>query len=100
MIDHVAIQVESIQESVEWYKKRFSAKVLYADDTWAMLDMANVKLALTLPSQHPPHVAIQIKSVDDFPKDKPIKEHRDGSLFVYEADLSGNIIEYIYYPTS
>tara|TARA_B100002019_G_scaffold291356_1_gene311298 strand:+ start:2942 stop:3244 length:303 start_codon:yes stop_codon:yes gene_type:complete len=100
MIDHIAIQVESIEDSVKWYCDRFGGEILYSDETWAMIDMGNVKLALTIPSQHPPHIAIKIKSIDDFPKNKKIKTHRDGSLFVYQSDDCGNVIEYIYYPES
>lgn len=100
MIDHIAIQVESIEKSVRWYTDRFGCRVLYSDDTWAMLDMDNVKLALTIPSQHPPHIAITVKSLSDFPRGKEIKTHRDGSMFVYQPDESGNVVEYIYYPES
>lgn len=100
MIDHIAIQVESIEESISWYTSRFGCTVLYSDDTWAMLDMGNVKLALTIPSQHPPHIAITVESINDFPDGKKIKKHRDGSMFVYQPDASGNMVEYIYYPES
>lgn len=100
MIDHIAIQVESIPEAIEWYQNRFRGDVLYADETWAMIDMENVKLALTIASQHPPHIAIRISSLEDFPENVEVKTHRDGSLFVYQSDESGNVIEYIYYPES
>ena len=98
MIDHIAIQVESIPASVEWYVSNFDGTVLYQDETWAMLDMGNVKLALTIPSQHPPHVAIHVDTLDKFPDGKKIKTHRDGSLYLYQKDPSGNVIEYIHYP--
>jgi|SRR5210317_808695 catechol 2,3-dioxygenase-like lactoylglutathione lyase family enzyme len=98
MIDHVALQVESIEASVEWYVNNFNGTVLYQDETWAMLDMGNVKLALTIPSQHPPHVAILVDSLSKFPVGKKIKTHRDGSLYLYQQDPSGNVIEYIHYP--
>ena len=98
MIDHIAIQVESIKESAEWYTTHFSAEIIYIDETWAMLDMGNVKLALTLPSQHPAHIAITVDSIDKFPIGKQIKSHRDGSMYLYENDPNGNVIEYIHYP--
>lgn len=98
MIDHIAIQVNSIAESIKWYISRFGGNILYQDETWAMIDMGNVKLALTIPSQHPPHVAIEISSYDKFPQSKNVKTHRDGSLYMYEKDNSGNVIEYICYP--
>jgi hypothetical protein len=99
MIDHVAIQVESIEESINWYTSRFKGIILYQDETWAMLNMGNIKLALTIADQHPPHIAICAKDVSEFPGplDK-IMFHRDGSLYQYTKDPNGNVIEYICYP--
>lgn len=99
MIDHIAIQVKSVTESIEWYTSRFNGTVLYQDETWAMIDMGNVKLALTIASQHPPHIALCVKDVSEFPGPLgKISTHRDGSKYQYTEDLDGNVIEYIYYP--
>tara|TARA_R110001592_G_scaffold58770_1_gene177867 strand:- start:26424 stop:26732 length:309 start_codon:yes stop_codon:yes gene_type:complete len=99
MIDHVAIQVKSIDESVGWYTSRFGGKILHQDKTWAMIDLGNVKLALTIASQHPPHIAITVDSISGFPGPLgKISTHRDGSLFMYEEDPAGNTVEYIHYP--
>ena len=98
-IDHIAVQVSNLKESVEWYLRSFNADLIYCDETWAMLEFGNTKLALTIPSQHPPHVAIQVSNISDFPCDaEEIREHRDGSKYLYVKDPSGNVIEYIYYP--
>ncbi len=98
-IDHIAIQVTNLVESVEWYVKNFDSKILYSDDTWAMLLIGDTKVALTLPEQHPPHIAIEVSDLSEFPcNNSEIKEHRDGSKYLYVNDPSGNIIEYIYYP--
>ena len=48
-IHHVAIQVQDISESVEWYKNNFDVKVSYQDETWAMIDFENTSLALVKP---------------------------------------------------
>ena len=51
-IDHIAVQTESINDSVKWYKKMFSCEVEYEDDSWALLKFENTKLALVVPNQH------------------------------------------------
>ena len=98
-IDHVAIVVSNIQESVLWYKSNFGFTVEYTDESWAMLRKGSTKLALTIPGLHPPHIAITVDSLDNFPPGK-IKYHRDGSAYLYVKDPDGNVVEYIYYPNS
>ena len=36
-IHHVAIVVEDIERAIQWYQSQFKTKLVYADDTWAML---------------------------------------------------------------
>jgi catechol 2,3-dioxygenase-like lactoylglutathione lyase family enzyme len=99
-IDHVAIQAENIDECVDWYIKNFSPEIIYRDDTWAMLGLGGTKLAITKPSQHPAHIAIEVNSIDEFPcAINEISEHRDGSKYLYVKDPSGNVVEYIWYPS-
>jgi catechol-2,3-dioxygenase len=99
--DHVAFNVKCIHDSVEWYKKHLNCDVLHKDDTWAMIKCGNTKIALTLPSQHPSHVAFEVSSSAVIPCDKDkIKVHRDGSSYYYGSDPDGNIIEWLAYPES
>ncbi len=63
-IDHVAVPSNDIGKSVSYYVDSFGAKVLYQDETWAFLQMGDVKLALVTPKQHPPHVALRVDEVD------------------------------------
>ena len=56
-----------------------------------------VTVALTLPKQHPPHVAFTLERWSDFPEGCEIKYHRDGSAYVYLQDHDGNTIEFIYW---
>ena len=58
-IHHVAIQVNDIERALEWYSSNFNTEVVYQDDTWAMLRFDNIYLALVIPGQHPPHIAIE-----------------------------------------
>ena len=97
-LDHVAIQVSNLKESVKWYQENLNAKINYCDETWAMLEIGTLKLALTLPHQHPPHVAFEVENLNDFP-DGEIKYHRDGSAYLYVEDPTGNTIEYICWKT-
>ncbi len=94
-LDHIAVNVKSISESVEWYCNNFNATIAYADDTWAMLDIGGTKLALTISNQHPAHTAFRVQSIEDLGPD--YREHRDGSCYVYIDDPSGNVIELIYW---
>src|SRR4051794_9299358 len=50
-VHHVAVSVRDVKEAVAWYQSRFACRVSYQDDTWAMLEFANIKLALVVPSQ-------------------------------------------------
>ena len=93
-LDHVAINVKEISSSVEWYRENHKAEILYQDDTWAMLLIGGVKLALTVATEHPPHIAFEVDSVDKFPPGE-FKYHRDGSAYLYTKDPEGNVIEYI-----
>ena len=45
-IDHIALPVDDIYEACGWYRGAFKAKVLYHDETWALLEFDNTKLAL------------------------------------------------------
>tara|TARA_Y100000034_G_scaffold122871_1_gene168883 strand:+ start:294 stop:494 length:201 start_codon:yes stop_codon:yes gene_type:complete len=62
-----------------------------------MLKVGDAKIALTTPTEHPPHVAFTIDSLDEFPQGCEIKTHRDGSLYSYRKDSEGNTIEWIYW---
>lgn len=96
-LDHVALNVSSIQESASWYKENLGAEVLYEDETWAMLKVGDSKLALTVASQHPPHLGFSVDELSDIPCSNP-SYHRDGSAYHYVKDPDGNTIEFVYYP--
>ena len=89
-VDHIAVEVADIKQSVDWYKERFSFNVLYQDDTWAFLEFENIKLAFVLPNQHPPHIAFCRSDAEMYGK---LKMHRDGTESTYIRDNSGNAIE-------
>lgn len=94
-LDHVAIQVQDVQRAVDWYRSRFDVRIGYQDDTWALLEFANIRLALVIPEQHPPHLAV---GRDDAERFGPLKTHRDGTASVYIKDSEGNCVEIMQQP--
>ena len=44
-LQHVAIAVSNMQRAIQWYTTRFNCTIHYHDDTWALLDFANIRLA-------------------------------------------------------
>ena len=89
-LHHVAVQVEDIARAARWYHERFHIDVIYQDETWAMLRFKNIDLALVLPGEHPPHIAIGSETASLFGE---LTLHRDGTQSVYTADSEGNILE-------
>jgi catechol 2,3-dioxygenase-like lactoylglutathione lyase family enzyme len=89
-IDHVAVSVRDVAEAVAWYTKTFRCRVTYKDETWAFLEFGNVRLALVIPDQHPPHLGFRSRDAAD---SGPLTTHRDGTRSVYLADPSGNAVE-------
>ena len=93
-VDHIAISVESPSEAAEWYSKKFTGDILYADDTWAVVQFENIKLAFVVSSQHPAHFAFKVNA---FGNSDVVKTHRDGTESSYKKDPWGNIYELIRY---
>ena len=89
-IHHIAIEVDNIQDSINWYTAKTKCKVSYQDETWAMLNYDNISLALVLPNMHPPHIAFEKTNAEDYGK---LKKHRDGTASVYISDPSNNSVE-------
>lgn len=89
-IDHIAISVSDVKESVEWYTRQFACTVKYQDETWAFLEFANIKLALVIPGQHPGHLAFIRDDAENF---GALKTHRDGTQSCYVKDPTGNAVE-------
>jgi catechol 2,3-dioxygenase-like lactoylglutathione lyase family enzyme len=100
--DHTAVPSNDIALSVEWYRSRLGARILFQDSTWAFLDVGGQKLALVTPTQHPPHVAVRVSEVELEAAAReagiPIDRHRDGTTGIYIHDPFGNAVELICYP--
>ena len=91
-IDHLAVIVKNIDQSVKYYTEKFNCKVKYKDASWAMLKFDNINLALVTKYEHPNHFSIVDHSLVN---NKKIKYHRDGIGYIYQKDPDGNYIELI-----
>lgn len=89
-IDHVAVPVREVGSAVDWYRRNFKCEVSYQDETWALLRFANMSLALVIPEQHPPHIALVS---EDAHSHGELKRHRDGTRSIYINDPDKNSIE-------
>jgi catechol 2,3-dioxygenase-like lactoylglutathione lyase family enzyme len=87
-IHHVAIPVLRIDEEIEWlFRSELYFRTEYKDSTFALLNFANVRVSLVVPSQHPSHIAI---SRPDAARFGELKRHRDDTQSVYVQDPFGN----------
>jgi catechol 2,3-dioxygenase-like lactoylglutathione lyase family enzyme len=89
-IHHIAISVPDISAAVDWYCDTFRCTVSYQDKTWAMLQFANLQLALVIPGEHPPHIGFATPKAADFGE---LRTHRDGIRAIYISDVAGNAVE-------
>ena len=89
-MDHVAISVNDIAATVDWYREQFNCEIVYQDETWAMVKFENITLAFVIPAQHPPHIAF-VK--EDAEKYGELEGHRDGTASVYIKDVADNAVE-------
>ena len=97
-LDHIAINVKNVRKAVKWYVSNLGATIKYVDDTWASMSLNGITVALTMPNQHPPHIAFRIANAANLTgSDGEVKKHRDGSSYVYASDLDGNTIEWLVY---
>lgn len=92
-IDHVAVQVDDVDRALAWYTARFDCTVEYRDSTWAFVRFENMALALVLPGQHPPHIAVLTADAG-----ADAVTHRDGTRSVYLTDADGNSVELLERP--
>lgn len=89
-IQHLAVPVSDIDVALTWYGARFDFEIVYADESWALLQFANVALALVLRDSHPPHFAV---AREDAERHGRLTPHRDGTASVYIHDPWNNAIE-------
>ena len=94
IVDHIAIVVKDIKDSIIFYTTKFQCLEIYSDSTWAILQFENIKLSLVKENEHPAHIAF----IDDkVIYDSKSVTHRDGTISKYIKDKDGNSLELITY---
>ena len=100
--DHVAQQVPDIAAALEWWSGVVpGARVLYADETWGLLEAGGAKLAFVMADQHPNHLAFKVSGEElerlAAQHGVEIALHRDASRSFYLDAPGGHGIEVIAY---
>jgi catechol 2,3-dioxygenase-like lactoylglutathione lyase family enzyme len=101
--DHVAQQVPDIAAALDWWSRLVpGARVLYADDTWGLLEAGGAKLAFVMADGHPNHLAFKVsgEELDRLAAEHgaSVSGHRDGSRSFYLDAPGGSGVEVIAYP--
>jgi len=101
--DHVAQPVPDIAAALAWWQRTVpGARVLYADDTWGLLEAGGARLAFVTADQHPHHLAFKVSSEElerlAAEHGAEVAVHRDASRSFY-LDAPGDArVEVIAYP--
>lgn len=101
--DHVAQQVPDVAQALAWWQRTVpGATVLYADDSWGLLEAGGARLAFVVAEQHPDHVAFAVESAElerlAAEHEAAIATHRDASRSFYLEAPGGHRVEVIAYP--
>jgi hypothetical protein len=103
LFDHVARRVSDIGAALEWWQRMVpGAVVLYADETWALLEAGGARLAFVMEDEHPDHIAFKVSGEElerlAAEHGAAIAAHRDASRSFY-VEAPGNYgVEVIAYP--
>ena len=100
--DHVAQQVPDIGEALDWWQRMVpGARVLYADDTWGLLEAGGARLAFVMADEHPNHLAfkVSVAELDRMAAEQgaEIHTHRDASRSFYLEAPGDQRVEVIAY---
>ena len=103
-VDHIAVKTEDMEGDVREYERLgFRVETLYED--WAMLrDARGFGVALLPPgSKHQQHIGIRVETREALEEaarreGRPVREHRDRSVYFYTNGVGGRAVEVIYYP--
>lgn len=91
-IDHLALTVADIGDSLRWYQSSFSCELVYQDERTAILQFANLRLTLVLPSMEKTHVAYVRSDTDSLGE---LYEQVDGIHSTFVSDPTGNPVELV-----
>tara|TARA_Y100001973_G_C5024452_1_gene244828 strand:+ start:33 stop:365 length:333 start_codon:yes stop_codon:yes gene_type:complete len=97
-VDHIAILVDNLDISQEWYEENCQAKLVFKDDKYRRMEMNNTTIALISKHHYEhAHVGLLVYNYNDLPSGGKIVKHRDGTTGCYVMDPDGNMVEFIHY---
>jgi catechol 2,3-dioxygenase-like lactoylglutathione lyase family enzyme len=101
--DHVALLVPDIAAALDWWQRTVpDARVVYADESWGLLEAGGARLAFVTEGEHPQHVAFKVSGAElerlAGDQGAEIALHRDGSRSFYLATPGEGHLEVISYP--
>lgn len=101
--DHVAQRVPDVAVALAWWQEMVpGARVLYADETWGLLEAGGAKIAFVTAEQHPDHLAFKVSDVElerlATEHGAAIDAHRDGTRSFYVHAPGEHRVELIAYP--
>lgn len=92
IINHVAINVADLEKSINWYQSSFTCELIAKEKTQAVLQFANLRLVLVLPSLEPAHVAYERQDAATLGE---LRDRFGGIRSTFLADPTGNMLEII-----
>jgi catechol 2,3-dioxygenase-like lactoylglutathione lyase family enzyme len=101
--DHVALQVPDVSAALAWWRRTVpGTEVLYADETWGLLEAGGARIALVVAEEHPDHLAYKVSGSElerlAAEHGRAIAPHRDGSRSFYLDAPGDHRVEIIAYP--
>lgn len=101
--DHVALRVPDVAAALEWWREAVpGAEVLYADETWGLIEAGGARVAFVTAEQHPDHLAYKVSGAElerlASEHGIAIAPHRDGSRSFYLDAPGDHRVEVIAYP--
>ena len=101
--DHVAQRVPDVAAALAWWQEMVpGARVLYADETWGLLEAGGARIAFVTAEQHPDHLAFKVSDVElerlAAEHGASIDAHRDGTRSFYVHAPGEHRVELIAYP--
>lgn len=101
--DHVAQRVPDIAQALSWWQRTVpGATVLYADESWGLLEAGGAKLAFVVAEQHPDHLAFAVENAElerlAALHGVAIVSHRDATRSFYLEAPGDHHVEVIAYP--
>jgi catechol 2,3-dioxygenase-like lactoylglutathione lyase family enzyme len=101
--DHVALRVPDVAAALDWWRQAVpGAEVLYADETWGLIEAGGARVAFVTAEQHPDHLAYKVSDAElerlAAEHGIAISPHRDGSRSFYLDAPGDHRVEVIAYP--